>query len=164
MVGTSLMGIGEVFLENGKVMLGPPQSGATYILTRQSSSQLVKYFQSKATVFKVIAVLMGTLATGLLAYVVWKVMNRYVERRNVQRSFEQIRQSILRRRAAGRSVERPLKEDEACVVCLTNPREVVVLDCGHIAICADCAEQLPQPHKCPVCRESITRILPVYMS
>ena len=50
----------------------------------------------------------------------------------------------------------------SCVVCLSNPREVVLLDCGHVCLCADCLQQLQQPISCPVCRERVVRCLPLF--
>ena len=29
-------------------------------------------------------------------------------------------------------------ENSTCVICLTNPRELVLLDCGHVCLCMDC--------------------------
>jgi E3 ubiquitin-protein ligase MUL1 len=49
-----------------------------------------------------------------------------------------------------------------CVVCLTNPREVILLDCGHVCLCMDCMEQLPNK-SCPICRESYRSFAPCYI-
>ncbi|KAK7490698.1 hypothetical protein BaRGS_00018115 [Batillaria attramentaria] len=160
-VGTSLMGIGEIFLEDGRVKLGPPQSGDRYFLTKLTKNQLMRQFQTHGTTFKVLSIIFGVVATGLLSFVIFRLTKKYVEHVKMRKSFEELRQLTLRRRAQGRDQEE-LSENQACVVCLTNPREVITLDCGHIAMCSDCAQVLPQPHKCPVCREPIERFLPVY--
>ena len=52
--------------------------------------------------------------------------------------------------------------DSTCVVCLLEDRNVVLLNCGHICVCVNCAELLPLPKKCPVCRATVERIIPVY--
>lgn len=161
-VGTSLMGIGEIFLEDGRVKLGPPQAAGTkYFLTKLTKNQLVKQFQSQGTSFKVFSVIFGVMATSLIGFVIWRVAKRYLEQRKTQRDFDEIRRMSLRRRGQGRD-NAVGNGDETCVVCLNNPREVVTLDCGHIAMCGDCASLLPEPHKCPVCRELIERFLPIY--
>lgn len=161
-VGTSLMGIGEIFLEDGRVKLRPPQTeGTKYFLTRLSKNQLIKQFQSQGTSLKVFSVILGVMATGLISFVIWRMASKYLEQKKTQRDFDEIRRMSLRRRGVGRE-ETERNGDETCVVCLTNPREVVTLDCGHIAMCSDCVTMLPEPHKCPVCREPIERFLPIY--
>nr|KAG5698417.1 hypothetical protein BaRGS_006612 [Batillaria attramentaria] len=139
-VGTSLMGIGEIFLEDGRVKLGPPQSGDRYFLTKLTKNQLMRQFQTHGTTFKVLSIIFGVVATGLLSFVIFRLTKKYVEHVKMRKSFEELRQLTLRRRAQGRDQEE-LSENQACVVCLTNPREVITLDCGHIAMCSDCAQK-----------------------
>lgn len=160
-VGTSLLGIGEIILEDGKLKLGPPQAdGLKYYLTTMSKSQLIRLFQTQATTLKILSIIFGIVASGLIGYAMWRVTKRYFENRKTQRELEEIRQTTLRRRAEARDNSSP-EENEHCVVCLDNPREVVTLNCGHISMCSDCAQVLPEP-KCPVCREPVERFLPVY--
>lgn len=164
-VGTSLMGIGEIFLEDGRLKLRPPQTdGAKFFLTKLSKNQLVKQLRSQGYTVKVFSFIFGAVAAGLLTFLVWRVVKRYQVHRKSQRDFEEIRQATLRRRSQARNSDetRVVLEDQTCVVCLSNPREVVTLDCGHIAMCSDCAQMLPTPHKCPVCRDPIIRFLPIY--
>lgn len=160
-VGTSLMGIGEIFLKDGQITLGPPPNDERYFLTKLTKNQLVRQFQAHGTTFKVLSVVFGVLASGFLGFVVWRLANKYWEMRKLSKNFEELRRVTLRRRAQGRD-DREVSRSQTCVVCLTNPREVITLDCGHICMCSDCAQVLPEPHKCPVCRESIGRFLPVY--
>ena len=54
------------------------------------------------------------------------------------------------------------QEQNACVVCLTNPREVVLLDCGHVCLCLDCLEQMPS-ETCPICRVNYRTYAPCYI-
>ena len=35
--------------------------------------------------------------------------------------------------------ERNIPEGQSCVVCLGHQREVILMDCGHVCVCADCA-------------------------
>ena len=50
-------------------------------------------------------------------------------------------------------------------VCLQNPREVVLLECGHICLCSDCAVEIMRSRpQCPICRADIVRIMPAYLS
>jgi hypothetical protein len=49
---------------------------------------------------------------------------------------------------------------QPCVVCLTDPRNTVVLPCQHLCCCEECAAQLQigakmRGDKCPICRHDI---------
>ena len=47
-----------------------------------------------------------------------------------------------------------------CVICLTNPPNVLFCDCGHICICEKCIE-IKHFDKCPICKtkKTILRII-----
>jgi len=47
----------------------------------------------------------------------------------------------------------------ACVVCMDAPFETVFLECGHMACCQSCSNKLDH---CPICRNVITRIIPIF--
>ena len=52
-----------------------------------------------------------------------------------------------------------------CRVCLQNPREVILLECGHIALCSGCAAQIMRSGQgCPICRSEIVRVMPAYLA
>lgn len=44
-----------------------------------------------------------------------------------------------------------------CILCISNRRECVFLDCGHICVCVDCLKALPFPKTCPICRCQIVQ-------
>uniref|UniRef100_A0A669BNP3 RING-type domain-containing protein n=1 Tax=Oreochromis niloticus TaxID=8128 RepID=A0A669BNP3_ORENI len=48
-----------------------------------------------------------------------------------------------------------------CVICLNQPCICVLLDCGHVCCCHTCYQALPQQY-CPICRQRIVRVLPLY--
>lgn len=50
-------------------------------------------------------------------------------------------------------------DDKSCVVCMENPRDTVLLECGHIAVCHHCAVKLSS---CPICRGAIVRVVKTY--
>lgn len=50
-----------------------------------------------------------------------------------------------------------------CVVCLENPRDVLIYRCGHVAVCRSCGERLQrQGRPCPICRGPISDIVKVF--
>jgi len=50
-------------------------------------------------------------------------------------------------------------EGNQCIVCMDAPFETVFLECGHLACCASCSEKLKL---CPICRNTITRVVPIF--
>ena len=52
------------------------------------------------------------------------------------------------------NIEKTFKEDE-CVICLTNPPNVLFRNCGHIAICSKCNKK-KSLENCPVCKTETT--------
>jgi hypothetical protein len=51
------------------------------------------------------------------------------------------------------SVERVYDSgDPECVVCLEEPKTLVMVPCGHYCLCAACKKKIP---KCPLCRTDI---------
>ncbi|ORC86929.1 zinc finger family protein [Trypanosoma theileri] len=55
--------------------------------------------------------------------------------------------------------EAEAEEAGLCVICLTNPKDTILLPCRHMCLCHDCvAVLLLQPNnRCPVCRSAIAR-------
>ena len=55
----------------------------------------------------------------------------------------------------------PNQEDSICVVCMTSPRSVVLISCGHLAVCQSCYGRLQQ---CPICRAVIRGAIRSYVA
>lgn len=53
------------------------------------------------------------------------------------------------------------KNDKICVVCMDNPSEVIITNCGHFGLCASCAQRMKA---CPACRKPFTpkQVIKVY--
>lgn len=67
------------------------------------------------------------------------------------RQLAKMRENILKQRS--KIDLEGLSQCQTCTVCLVNPREVILLNCGHVCVCADCCVKLGK--KCPICREII---------
>jgi len=47
-----------------------------------------------------------------------------------------------------------------CIICMTEPRDTVVLPCRHICFCTHCANIMrTQCEKCPICRQKVNSLL-----
>lgn len=51
---------------------------------------------------------------------------------------------------------------DLCVVCLDEPRSIVVLPCVHFVLCSCCVPAVRQLGCCPVCRAAVTDLKPLY--
>ena len=52
-----------------------------------------------------------------------------------------------------------------CIVCLSEQREVILMNCGHVCVCASCAMEIMQTRPlCPICRATIDRVAPAFIA
>lgn len=62
------------------------------------------------------------------------------------------------------SIDEVQDDGSDCVVCMNEPREVMVLPCRHMCLCQGCADMLRfQSNKCPICRSMVQSLLRVRM-
>ena len=164
-VGSKFIGIGKLILEDDGVKLIPPDTSDSkvYFFTKMTKKQLIKAVNYQGRLFFIASVSLGIITFALFTYIIWKITRKALCQRKRKQDFDAIRQVDVQRRAQDRTGNDIVgRAEEVCVVCLSNFREVITLDCGHIAMCSDCAQKIPSPYKCPVCRENIIRFLPVY--
>jgi hypothetical protein len=63
----------------------------------------------------------------------------------------------------------PLNVDHTgCVGCMSQSINTVFIPCGHAAMCNQCVQNSltirPQEKRCPICREKVTNVVPLYLS
>ena len=49
------------------------------------------------------------------------------------------------------------KEDN-CVICLTNPPNILFCNCGHLCVCEECSKTGESLEKCPICKTENTNL------
>jgi len=61
-------------------------------------------------------------------------------------------------------------DDRTCCICMDAPLEVVLVPCGHVKLCFECARQLKATARedaaqfcCPFCRVPVKSFLRVYL-
>ena len=161
LTNTLLLGVGEIAIVDGQLTIKPPRSGAQYILTKSSKTEIIKSMESKSFWIKVVVIGTGIVGATLLCGILYRAIKKHREQRDRQQFIQDVRQ--LRLQAERRREEEANNETEnTCIVCLANPREIVLLDCGHLCLCADCVTQLPEPMLCPICRQSVERYVTTY--
>lgn len=170
--GVNILGVGQILLVQGQMKLAPPVLPMTsYILTRMGQAELVQHYEAESTHYKLMAGIAAGIAGSLAIYCLFQLVLSYIERYQQRLVFEEIRRILAERRrmqshdAMGGEAEEvdggPRTED-ICVVCLYNDSQVISLPCRHFNMCVSCAETMPRPKRCPVCREYIERFIPMY--
>jgi E3 ubiquitin-protein ligase MUL1 len=152
-IGTTLLGIGKITLTKEGIILSPPENGKPYFLSQLSIDALMRNAQSNKKLWKVLSMLLafgGGILLCMALYKYWKKRRERIEQQDFFRTLNEQGQEFDSENTG-----------ETCVVCLDRPRDVVILDCGHICVCKLCAEQVTE---CPVCRRNIARLLPIYRS
>ena len=149
----------------------PTLKGHSYVLTSLSRPALIERLKSVTRILKISLIVFGSLGAILGIYCIYKNISKYIRKKRREYIINQQRLSRLKNRAASRnrtnenssSAESNNTNDtNCCVICLVNPRELVLLDCGHVCLCMDCLEKMPNTN-CPICRVSYRTFAPVYM-
>ncbi|NXS93853.1 MUL1 ligase, partial [Jacana jacana] len=162
-VGTALTGVGELVLDNATIKLQPPKQGMPYYLSAVDFDSLLQKQESNVRFWKILTVLFGFATCTVLFFVLRRQYRHHRERqrlRHLRDEFHQAQQRLLREVGA----ERGETLKNACVVCLSNVKSCVFLECGHLCSCKECYRALPEPKKCPICRQAISRVVPLYNS
>lgn len=169
-VGTSLTGVGELILDtDGTLNLRPPSNGSQYFLSIVDFDTLRGEQESTAMWWKALAIASALAGAAVLLWVgrryYYQLKVRW-EQEQERREFERLQTEALRVRASVMGTEAPNDRDEehvenACVICLIRPRNCILLDCGHVCCCHSCYQALPHRH-CPICRQDIRRVVPIY--
>uniref|UniRef100_A0A1B6M0Y3 RING-type E3 ubiquitin transferase n=1 Tax=Graphocephala atropunctata TaxID=36148 RepID=A0A1B6M0Y3_9HEMI len=159
--GTIVTGIGDLIMSSdGTRLLTPPSGNKPYFITTQPLSSLLRDFRDKKSLFGWLLIGTGGLTMvfgGLLAWRVWSNLKKRKAKQELQKRLDQGRRS---RRQNVRDNDLP--EALRCVVCQENPKEVILLPCGHLCICEDCSEQINST--CPICRSHIATKAAAFLS
>lgn len=153
--------------------LSPPSNDYTYIITSMSKSELIERLKNTTKFLRISLVIFGTIGAGLGIYLSYNHVKAFVDKKRREYRLNQARlRRIAERRAraqdrvndASNPDQQSIESNEtSCVICLINPREVILLDCGHVCLCMDCLEQMPS-QSCPICRENYRTFAPAYIA
>ncbi|XP_034559663.1 mitochondrial ubiquitin ligase activator of nfkb 1-A [Notolabrus celidotus] len=166
-VGATLTGIGELVLDtDGTLNLRPPANGSPYILSTADFETLRGEQESTAVLWKALGIASALAGAAVLLWVGRRYYNQLKirwEREQERREFERFRAEVPPARARVTASDQDEEEpaENACVICLTQPRNCILLDCGHVCCCHSCCQALPQ-RRCPICRRDIVRVVPLF--
>uniref|UniRef100_A0A1A9X0D7 RING-type E3 ubiquitin transferase n=1 Tax=Glossina brevipalpis TaxID=37001 RepID=A0A1A9X0D7_9MUSC len=148
--GSFITAVGELELDGKVLRLQPSPLGPLFLTTANKSTLIKKFEEAKSSMlFKIFVC--GVISTILISVIGRKL---YIKKKQ-ERDDRRIREALEKERKKRRARSRPqnVTPDQLCVVCTTNPKEVIILPCGHVCICEDCSEKIKQT--CPVCRGPI---------
>jgi hypothetical protein len=58
----------------------------------------------------------------------------------------------------GISAQKTNVEEEQCILCYENAKNIAFSPCGHNVTCSECYTKLIKPRECPVCKQGITSL------
>ncbi len=160
--GTILWAYGrlEKMPDNSFYLSRPLDSNFPYILTKQDRQNVIDEMKENLSVIKFFLFLFGSIGVISGGYYLYKYYKIYKEKKQRERMTQHLREERLRlereRLENNQAQRRPNESDtnnleQTCVLCLVNPREIILLDCGHYCLCIDCVDRLPNQN-CPICR------------
>ena len=163
---SKLCAIGELVYDDNELKLqAPSKQCGDYIVTDKLRTDVINHFRKSSFAWKITALIMAGATMAALYFLGKRLIRRFYElqqKKKLQQEMDIIRhQRTVSSAHANRGT---INESELCVVCLQNPRECVLLDCGHVCLCVDCLESLPAPLECPVCRSPVIRTVPLFMA
>ncbi|XP_029434834.1 mitochondrial ubiquitin ligase activator of NFKB 1 [Rhinatrema bivittatum] len=162
-IGVAITGVGELILDNKTIKLQPPKSGMQYYLSSLDFDTLLQKQESRLRLWKILTVVFGMATCASLFFILRRKYRHHKEKQHLQRMQDEFRAAQARLHS-----ELPMEGEEglknACVICLSNIKSCVFLECGHVCSCDECYLALPAPKRCPICREGISRIVPLYDS
>lgn len=161
-IGTPLVGIGKLAMnQTGVIKIMPPDDQNRYILTRFTKDEVVKILKQRSQVARFMATIFGLIGAGALTYIAFVKCRKMWEAYQMKKMLETLRAE--NRPEDGEEIPEGDAENQ-CVICLVKPREVIVLNCGHASMCQGCASRLPEPRTCPICRQPVVKLTPLYLS
>ncbi|XP_065663749.1 mitochondrial ubiquitin ligase activator of nfkb 1 isoform X2 [Hydra vulgaris] len=145
LIGTKLVGVGQIVLVDGKhiSLKCPSQPGLRYILSSDSISDLIEAEKHAGSIYKGFSIFFALISITFMSYWLYKWYRLY----KTENSYN----SLMYENTV----------ENACSVCLYQPRSVVILPCGHVCSCKSCTERLSL---CPICRTIIERYVPIFNS
>ena len=169
--GSLMTAVGELVINSdGSMQLRSPSRSdraLPFILSTLPYPALLNTYETLLSVCKWSLVCFGGIGAVLTYLMIRKWFKLRYGRRHIReeedilRDLRESRQQQIRPNGEEEE-DRDLPDWQRCVICLVRNREVIVLPCGHVCLCADCMvlinQQDPRQRNCPMCRHRIEQI------
>jgi len=159
--GALITGIGElVASKDGKtIKMQPPSDGSPFYLTNMQITSLVRKLDDTKKNYKWLCILFGAVGLVLGGLIARRFYTSYCKKLEDNKIRKELERNRIERRRRVRDDQLP--DSQLCVVCKSNPREVILLPCGHVCLCEDCSMDIFD--LCPICRGSIEKKSAAYI-
>ena len=84
-----------------------------------------------------------------------------MQRELAEKEIAELREREEQVKQAQREAKEQADDEKLCVVCLSEPKSIMLEPCRHVCLCPACE---PSIDKCPMCREVPSRRVPLYIS
>lgn len=165
--GSLMTAVGELVINSdGTMQLRSPSNSdraLPFILSTLPYSVLLNTYETLVSVCKWSLFFFGGVGMILCSLMIRRWLKLKYGRRHAREEDDILRDLRESRRSNEENEENEdLPDWQRCVVCLVRNREVIVLPCGHVCLCADCMVLINQQNvlqrKCPMCRQQIEQI------
>ncbi|KAI8429600.1 hypothetical protein MSG28_000198 [Choristoneura fumiferana] len=160
--GSYITAVGELSTHAGQLKIQPPRDGLPLYLTTATKSTLLKRLASSRDFLRYSAA--GDIrqrgGAGVDARGVQVAEAAAAARAREDALKTQLAAGRRERRKRARDTDLP--EVQLCVVCAENPKEIILLPCGHVCLCEDCSDNIQEA--CPICRERIHSRAPAFIT
>lgn len=148
--GSFITAIGEIELDGTNLRMQAGDAGPLFLTTATKSSLIRRFEEAKSSMMVKIF-----FCSAISAVLIGVIGRKFYLKKKEEYDERIIRERLEQARKTRRANARPqnLSEDQLCVVCVTNPKEIIILPCGHVCLCEDCSEKIKT--YCPVCRSPI---------
>ncbi|CAB3359950.1 Hypothetical predicted protein [Cloeon dipterum] len=139
-----------------------PVNGASmhpYILSELTVSELRKKMRSDKRMSLLLLMVASITGVLIIGYSLRKVIENY--RAKADEDERRRRRFHARRQDQATETKESQSEQSPCIIC-DNPREVILLPCGHICLCFDCSRNIK--NICPICRTHVETINEYFIS
>jgi len=159
--GTNIFSIGEVTKHvNGYMELHKPHNGKPYYLIFGNEQELLDSLYSSARWRWIVGLILMSLGVGIIGFVTkiqcTKLLTTYRNgTKKTIKSDEEFKNELTFVAHRDNS-----ENDKLCIICKDNESTIVLLNCGHLGFCEECAAGL---NTCPICRRTINKRQKVFV-
>lgn len=123
--GSFITAVGELEVDGNNLRLQASKVGPMFLTTATKSSLLRRFEEAKSGMLMK-AIFCGAIASLLTAYILRKIYLRKKEEREERQLRETLERSRRERRQRSRTNPTTLTDEQKCVVCVNNPKEVSI--------------------------------------
>ncbi|KAL3511618.1 hypothetical protein ACH5RR_024335 [Cinchona calisaya] len=164
-LGKEITAVGICSLKDGTLVMKSCED-LPFFLSDMTKDQMLVDLDFKNKVLFCSGIVLGSLAVGILGYVVVRNWNRWKEwrqRRQAQQQSPSPNNDVNYQGPVDDEIG-DVPDGELCVICLMRRRRSAFVPCGHLVCCQSCASSVKRglSPKCPVCRQAIRDLMRIY--